>query len=261
MNTLRKTAFFTAIALLPMNALAAEPASDTWLQTKIVTAYTLNRHLSPFTIDTDVANGNVTLRGKVESDVERELAERIASSVDGVRSVKNNLTVADSTAKRPNKFYQSVEDATTAATIYSKLLSNRNVNSDKLKIISNDGLVTLQGSVRTDSEQELAEMIALDTSGVRDVKNELIVRNEAPSTVAKAEKAISDTWITTKVRSNLVFSSGTSGSDVNIDTNNGVVTLTGKARTNAQKELIERIAEDVTGVKDVKNSLQISRQS
>lgn len=104
-------------------------------------------------------------------------------------------------------------------------------------------------------------MIALDTSGVRDVKNELIVRNEAPSTVAKAEKAISDTWITTKVRSNLVFSSGTSGSDVNIDTNNGVVTLTGKARTNAQKELIERIAEDVTGVKDVKNSLQISRQS
>lgn len=132
MNTLRKTAFFTAIALLPMNALAAEPASDTWLQTKIVTAYTLNRHLSPFTIDTEIlANGNVTLSGKVESDVERELAERIASSVDGVRSVKNNLTVADSTAKRPNKFYQSVEDATTAATIYSKLLSNRNVNSDR----------------------------------------------------------------------------------------------------------------------------------
>lgn len=42
------------------------------------TAFALNRRLKPFSIDTGVENGIAHLSGKVESDVDRDLAARIA---------------------------------------------------------------------------------------------------------------------------------------------------------------------------------------
>jgi len=252
--------FFAATANAD-TAATKDAVNDAWLKTKLVTAYTLNRHLSPFTISTEIVSGKATLTGTVDSSVEKELAERIALSVEGVTSVDNRLVIEESVARNQNKFFQNVEDATTAASVYTKLLGNRNLNVDALRVISNNGKIKLEGSVGTDSEKDLAEMVAADTTGVRDVDNTLTVRGKELSTTAKAERAISDSWITTKVRSNILFSNGTSGSDVEIETKGGIVTLSGKARTSAQKELLERIAESVSGVKNVNNELRTVKTS
>jgi hyperosmotically inducible periplasmic protein len=233
------------------------PSNDTWLKTKIVTSYTLNRHLNPFDITTDVNNGKVVLTGQVENDAEKELAERIARSIDGVSSVDNRLTSDENAPQKPNKFFADVEDASTSTSIYSKLMTRRNIHAADLKVQTNDGVVKLTGNVPTESEKDLAEMIALDTSGVSSVNNELRVDGTQRTALGKASRAISDSWITAKIRSNILFSSGTSGSSVTIDTKSGNVVLSGQTRNGAQKELIEKIAEDISGVNNVKNNLTV----
>src|SRR5690554_8212915 len=51
------------------------------------TAFALNRHLSPFSIDLAVEDGVAILSGEVESEVERELAEQVVLGVEGIREV------------------------------------------------------------------------------------------------------------------------------------------------------------------------------
>lgn len=67
-------------------------------------------------------------------------------------------------------------------------------------------------------------------------------------------QAASDTWITTKVKSEFATTSGVSATDISVDTKHGVVILSGTARSNAEKNLAERLARGVKGVKSVDDS-------
>ena len=66
-----------------------------------------------------------------------------------------------------------------------------------------------------------------------------------------------DSWITAKTRIALMTTDGVDTWDLNVDTNNGVVTLHGKVATAAAKTAAEREARRLDGVKDVKNLLQV----
>ena len=80
---------------------------------------------------------------------------------------------------------------------------------------------------------------------------------QAPMTLAagevtKAEGATSDTWITTKVKSDLVTEKGIPGTDIKVETNQGVVSLSSTvAITEAQKTTAVAITKKIKGVKDV----------
>ena len=77
---------------------------------------------------------------------------------------------------------------------------------------------------------------------------------QAPMVVAagemtKAKEATSDTWITTKVKSDLLTEKGIPGTDIKVETNKGVVSLSSTvAVTEAQKTTAVKIAEKVKGV-------------
>lgn len=168
------------IALSP--AFGAEPkgnAKDAWIQGKIETVYTLNRHLNAFAIDTSVAAGAVHLTGKVESDIDRDLAEELAKGIDGVVSVDNDLVVeaksrkAAETSARP--FDVWVDDATTTAVVKSKLLANPNTKGLQVDVDTVGDVVTLSGAVASQEEKQLAEQLARNSGDVKDVRNQLIV--------------------------------------------------------------------------------------
>ncbi|WP_339466285.1 MULTISPECIES: BON domain-containing protein [unclassified Pseudomonas] len=80
---------------------------------------------------------------------------------------------------------------------------------------------------------------------------------QAPMTLAagemtKAKEVTSDTWITTKVKSDLVTEKGIPGTDIKVETNKGVVSLSSTvAVTDAQKEMAVSITEKIEGVKAV----------
>jgi hyperosmotically inducible protein len=67
-----------------------------------------------------------------------------------------------------------------------------------------------------------------------------------------AKEATSDTWITTKVKADLVTEKGIPGSDIKVETNKGVVSLSSTvAVTEAQKATAVRITKAIKGVKAV----------
>jgi hyperosmotically inducible protein len=68
---------------------------------------------------------------------------------------------------------------------------------------------------------------------------------------------IDDTTITTTVKGKLAAEKGSSLTRVGVDTNRGVVTLTGVVSSAADRAAAERVARSVGGVKNVVNSLQV----
>jgi hyperosmotically inducible protein len=74
----------------------------------------------------------------------------------------------------------------------------------------------------------------------------------AAGEVAKTKEATSDTWITTKVKSDLLTEKGIPGSDIKVETNKGVVSLSSTvAITEAQKNTAVAITKKIKGVKAV----------
>jgi len=97
------------------------------------------------------------------------------------------------------------------------------------------------------------------------VENNLKVNNNAPSVADKAAREsrelsqqVSDGWITTKVKSSLLYNRTVDGSDIHVDTENGVVTLRGHVDSDFEREQAELIAHNIKGVKKVKPELTSS---
>lgn len=73
----------------------------------------------------------------------------------------------------------------------------------------------------------------------------------ANTEVKKTERVVSDSWITTKIKSELLANSLTKGLNVRVKTRHGVVILTGKLTTQDAIDQVKSVAEKVEGVKSV----------
>ncbi len=235
--------------------------NDARLEGQLWSAYALNQHLSPFDISVDVEAGAAVLTGTVEESVQKDLAEEIAIGTSGIDKVDNQLKVGDTgkarrTADRDidRGFGDRVSDATTTATVKSKLLWNRNTGGLGIKVSTENGVVTLEGDADSKASMELAERLAANTEGVESVDNQLSVTG-ARGASADASRdfgdSVSDGWITTKVRSTLLFSRDVPGTGISVETRDGVVILEGEVDSEAAKRRAVALSADVQGVQQV----------
>ncbi len=74
---------------------------------------------------------------------------------------------------------------------------------------------------------------------------------------ADEKTPINDSWITAKTKIALFADSRVKGSEINIETTQGLVMLRGKVDSDAAKQAMEGIAKGIDGVKSVKNDLQV----
>ena len=126
------------------------------------------------------------------------------------------------------------------------------LKDDSIKTESKDGVVTLTGTVAEASHKSLAEDTVASLPGVKSMDNQLVVSGDQP-----AEH--SDAWITTKVKTTLLFHRNVSASGTTINTKDGVVNLQGVASSMAQKELTTEYAKDIDNVKSVNNEMTIAQ--
>ncbi|MDA8483781.1 BON domain-containing protein [Pseudomonas resinovorans] len=70
----------------------------------------------------------------------------------------------------------------------------------------------------------------------------------ASETMQKAEDAVSDTWITSKVKSTFLADKNLSGMDIKVETNQGVVALSGTVQSDAERDLAIDTAKGIKGV-------------
>lgn len=78
-----------------------------------------------------------------------------------------------------------------------------------------------------------------------------VYADTAGDKVDRAEEAVSDTWITSKVKSTFLADGDISGLDIKVETNQGVVSLSGVVPTDAERELAIEKAKTIKGVRDV----------
>lgn len=259
------TATVTALSLNPLLASAAQGDLPSQLnearqEGSIWTAFALNKHLSPFKLDVSVEQGTAVLKGKVENEVDRELAERIALDVKGIDKVDNQLEIDPEVAAEPGakaSMAQRFEDATLTATVKSKLLWSSVTEALKIEVDSKDGVVTLKGRAQSPEAKEVAGNLATNTDGVVSVNN-LISISAADSINSRTDPQVnspveemSDVWITSKVKSSLIYSRNLNGMNIKVETKSGLVALNGIVANYAEKELAVEIARNIRGVKGV----------
>lgn len=80
-------------------------------------------------------------------------------------------------------------------------------------------------------------------------------------TTADAAEQVGDAWITTKVKADLLATKDVSGTAIDVDTENGVVTLNGKVASTAEADKAVSIAKSIQGVTDVKSNLKVEPPS
>ena len=71
---------------------------------------------------------------------------------------------------------------------------------------------------------------------------------KAHDTKADSEQPVTDTWITTKVKADLLATKDVSGTEIKVETKNGVVTLAGTLATQAEVDKVVASAKAIKGV-------------
>jgi hyperosmotically inducible protein len=255
-----------SIAILASIGCTTEPnesgkITEARQSSQIWTTYALNSHLQAHDIKVSVENGVATLSGKVDEDIGKELAEQIAMNVDGIKKVNNQIKVDSdykpAKASSDRSYGQVVSDASITATVKSKLLWSKHAQGLSANVETKSGEVTLDGTADSDASKEMAGLLASNTHGVNSVQNKLKVEKTESSTNTPDKdkrdigQGISDTWVTTKVKSTLIYSSNISSSNISVHTKDGAVTLSGSVNSSAEHALAVEIANNVKGVRSV----------
>jgi osmotically-inducible protein OsmY len=149
--------------------------SDTLIGLKVKTALLFHRNVRATKTDVNVTDGIVSLSGKASSMAQKELTTEYARDVEGVKDVKNQMTVAKNPAKPDETVGEKIDDASVTAQVKASLLSHRSTSALKTKVETTDGIVTLSGIAKNAAEKSLITKLVTDVNGVSSVVNNMTV--------------------------------------------------------------------------------------
>ncbi len=194
-------------------------------------------------------NGIVTLRGRVETEEQRQDAGREAQAVPGNHGVHNLLAVGDAdppdlgpaTSRRP----KGPGSAGPLAFITADLLGGRDIVIDV-----NDGLVNISGLVSSANARRYVTTMARRIPGVRAVKNRAQVRSGSPEDDRRVQLIAFRRMQYEPALQDLV-------AEIDVVARNGVVTLDGFVRSEAERLTAGALVAGLRAVLVVDNRLAI----
>lgn len=191
--------------------------SDTEITTAVKTKFLADKKISSTNISVETTDGVVTLTGQVSSAAERSHAATVARQTHGVKRVVDKLTIE--------------------------------------KAASNPGIVdkTENGARKAgDATENAAKKTGSAVKGTSGT-----VAKDTEDAAKATGRFFTDAEITSAVKTKLAADSGVHSMDVHVDTDKGVVTLTGSVRSGAEKADAVRITNDTMGVKKVVDKLTV----
>ena len=246
--------------LINLQLFASE--TDDRIESSAKQSYVFKTYLKGDDIKIQSKDGVVTLTGTVSEESHKPLARETVASLPGVKSVDNKLELKGEVPAEHS-------DAWLIARVKSTLYFHRNVSATGTEVFAKDGNITLRGEVTSKAQKDLTTEYAKDVEGVKDVKNEMKLSDTAMKSGEKTmgqkmgEKmdtmmeSIDDASITGLVKTTLLYHRSTSGLKTAVETKEGVVTLSGKAKNAAEKDLATKFVVDVYGVKRVVNNMTV----
>ena len=232
--------------------------TDDRIESTAKKTYVFKTYLKNDNIKVASKSGDVLLTGTVSQESHKALARDTVASMPGVKSVDSKLTLKGE-EPAPNS------DAWLLTKVKFTLLFHKNVNAVGTEVTTQNGVVTLRGKASSMAQKDLTTEYVNDIDGVKGVKNEMEVPNVATTLnanpqgkrMAAMNEHVDDASITALVKATLFYHRSTSALNTTVETKNGVVTLAGKAKNAAEKDLAAKIVSDVHGVKKVVNSITV----
>jgi osmotically-inducible protein OsmY len=190
-------------------------------------------------IGASVDSGVVMLSGTVRSFPEKWAAERAAERVKGVRAVADEIVV-----KLPGTFQRDDTDIARAA--LNTLEWNASVPHGRLKVMVENGWVTLDGTVERFFQKAEAEKVIRNLLGVQGVVNRIAVK---PVIVPEDVK--------NQITKALERSAEVDGKRIHVEIRGTTVILTGAVKSWVEREAAGRAAWGAPGVANVEDMIEI----
>jgi osmotically-inducible protein OsmY len=156
---------------LEVKGAAPTANSDAWLRDKVKVALLFHSNVSSSATEVDVTDGIVTLRGAAASQSQKELTTEYARDVEGIRDVKNEMTVSATSKRTPRTVGERIDDASISAQVRISLLNHRSTSVINTKVKTKRGEVTVLGKARNAAEIDLVSRLVADINGVTSVRN------------------------------------------------------------------------------------------
>jgi len=182
---------------------------DAMLTAKIKARMTADGRISPSRVGVDTLNGDVMLRGETPTQEEKDAAAEVARSVEGVRSVSNQIIVNPAVAgtgipsgeeikRQAEKAVSDVgqevkkgaEDALLLGEIKARLGA---AGYSDISVSVDQGVVTLKGEAPADKDRIAVEAIVEKIKGVEKVNNQLTIIGPSPAPAATVSPSPSTT--------------------------------------------------------------------
>ena len=144
-------------------------------------ALLFHRNVSASGTDVYVKDGVVSLRGEAPSLAQKELTTEYAKDVEGIKEIKNEMTIAKTPAKPVETTSEKIDDASITAQVKMSLMSHRSTSAVKTKVQTVDGVVTVSGVAKNAAEKSLVTKLVTDINGVTSVINNMTIEVTAAS--------------------------------------------------------------------------------
>ena len=214
--------------------------TDAHLQRDVLDELSWDPSIDETQIGVTCHEGVVTLNGHVSAYAEKHAAEEAAKRVHGVHAVANEIEV------RPHELHLRDDEDIAAAALHA-LDWDARVPHDRLQLVVENGWIKLVGNVKWRYEKEAAERAIRHLKGIRGVTNELQI--DPPETVNETKANVEAAF-----RRSAVIDSRR----ITVETEQGIVVLTGDVHSLAERDEAERTAWSARGVVSVENCLTIT---
>ncbi|MFI7607861.1 BON domain-containing protein [Micromonospora sp. NPDC049366] len=216
--------------------------TDQDIQSDVLDELTWEPRVRPHEIGVTVAEGVVTLAGRVDSYAKKWAAERAAHRVARVRAVANDLTV-----QLPGGAEQADPDV--AAAVGHALEWDAFVPVEQLQVTVSGGWVTMHGEVEWEYQRRAAERVVSRLTGVRGVSNGITVRPTASADGYDLAERIVDA---------LARSRATEAERVTVRVHGDTVLLSGLVHSMPERAEVERVAWSAPGIREVQNQIAVA---
>ena len=235
-----------------VNNISVDPVipSDQKLKKAVINALLIDPATDSYEVSVTAEAGVVTLKGQVESWQEKQLSEKVAKGVKGVKRVNNQLVWVPESSRL---------DGEIQADVNRRLELDPWVAKEFVTVEVKDGRVFLSGSVGSLKEKRHVRAVAW-VSGVREVNDEELkvqwwLRDDRKRELGAP--VASDTNIRDAIKDAFLYDPRVNMFTVGIEVDDGSVTLTGVVDNAKAKQSAEEDARNTMGVWHVRNFIKV----
>lgn len=235
-----------------VNRLRVEPTprSDLKIRADVLSALNQDPATETWQIDVEVDDGVVTLRGTVDSYLEKQLAAAVAKRVRGACGLDNRLTIEPRADRKDDDIRKDVE---------ARLFTDVKIHSGLISVEVARGRVELSGFVRSAWEKAEAQRKAREVPGVKAVAAEgLKVVPHDPDAMRDVEPGrLEDAQLKQRILNEFRYHRRILPFNINVHVRGGAVTLSGVVHNLKAKRDAEAEVRRVAGVARVKSFLRV----